>query len=511
MKLFKVAAGVAAGLFAFGGVAEAAWHEASTTHFVIYADQDPARLREFAVKLEKFDRAVRIAQGLTDLPPGQGNRLTVFVVSNIGQIEKLTNRKNQNVAGFYLPRATGSLAFVPRSAGSGAKTDIDEEIIFFHEYAHHLMMQQLDHPSPEWLTEGFAEFMATAEFPKDGTVVLGTPAYHRARSLFSPFQMPVEKLLAGNYGTLESVERSSLYARGWALTHYLSFEPARRGQLSAYVRAIADGMEPLKAAQNAFGDLKKLDRDLDAYVGRRRLSALTVAANQLAVGTIEVKPLSAGAAALMPLRMQLKRGPSRERAAPLAGEIRLAAVPYPDDPTVQLTLAEAELAVGNAAAAEQAADRALKSDPKSTEAMIHKGRAVMARAEKSRAEADWKEARRWFMSANQLDTEDPEPLMLFFQSYLRQGLPPTPNAIEALHYASNLSPQDRGLRMNSGLQYLRDGKLAEARSTIAPVAYDPHGRAASAAARKVLELIAKGDRAGALAVKPPAAEAGASN
>ena len=99
---------------------------------------------------------------MQNLPVGDGNRLTVYVVSNPRAVQKLVHDKSGFVAGIYMPRASGSIAFVPRSAGGGSKTDLNADTIFFHEYAHHLMMQELDRPLPAWLIEGFAEFLSTA-------------------------------------------------------------------------------------------------------------------------------------------------------------------------------------------------------------------------------------------------------------------------------------------------------------------------------------------------------------
>ena len=45
-------------LFAWSASAPAAWHKASSPHFVIYADAKPEKLRAYAEKLEKFDQGV---------------------------------------------------------------------------------------------------------------------------------------------------------------------------------------------------------------------------------------------------------------------------------------------------------------------------------------------------------------------------------------------------------------------------------------------------------------------
>jgi hypothetical protein len=52
--------------------------------------------------------------------------------------------------------------------------------------------------------------------------------------------------------------------------------------------------------------------------------------------------------------------------------------------------------------------------------------------------------------SDKLDTEDPEPLMEFYRAFVRQGLPVTDNAVAALHYASDLAPQDVGVEDELG-------------------------------------------------------------
>ncbi len=50
---------VAAALIASTTPANAAWYEAKSKHFVIYADGRPKALTDFASRLERFDQAAR--------------------------------------------------------------------------------------------------------------------------------------------------------------------------------------------------------------------------------------------------------------------------------------------------------------------------------------------------------------------------------------------------------------------------------------------------------------------
>ncbi|HEX7931160.1 MAG TPA: hypothetical protein VF470_09685, partial [Sphingomicrobium sp.] len=108
-------------------ICNAAWLRAGSTHFIIYADENPAQLRAFAEKLERFDNAVRHVRNMDDPPIGDGNRLTVFVVRSDGEVQKLIHDKTGDVRGFYIPRASGSVAFVPRKSGSGSEWDLDAD------------------------------------------------------------------------------------------------------------------------------------------------------------------------------------------------------------------------------------------------------------------------------------------------------------------------------------------------------------------------------------------------
>lgn len=489
----------AAALVASAPVA-AAWHKASSAHFVIYADESPTKLREFATRLEKFDKAVRQVRGMTDPAMGDGNRLSVFVVPTIADVQRLAANKSgmsPNLAGFYTGRAAGSIAIVAKRSNDTRMGDFADQETFFHEYAHHLMFYDLSVATPLWYSEGFAEFMSTAGFGKDGSVTLGKPALGRAYGVDDARTFPLERMLSAKYEKLTEDEWSALYARGWVLTHYLTFEPSRKGQIDRYLQDIAQGKDGLQSAQRAFGDFKALDRNLHGYVGRSRISVVRVAAQALPVGQVTVEPLSAGGSEILSLRMRLKVGVPDSEAGALAQQIRGVAAKYPADPMVQVTLAEAEHEADQYAAAEAAADRALAADPRMIEAMLFKGRVIMERAAVDDKAATFAAARAWFTKANKLDPEDPEPLMLFHEAQIRDTGRPNANAVAALHYASDLAPQDLGLRAQSAFQYLRDGKLAEARKALAPIAFDPHGGGYAKMARTAMERIDAGDGKGA--------------
>ena len=473
--------------------ADASWRQASTDHFVIYSEDNPKTLNEFATNLERYDAAMRYVHGLPDQKPSPSNRLTIFVVRNVGAVEKLYGKGGGNVAGFYMGRATGSFAITPRSSGGGSKYDLNEQIVLLHEYAHHFMLQTYPGAFPAWLIEGFAELNSTAKFEADGGVGIGLPANHRAYAL-TVRPMKMDKLVVATVSALKRDEVEPLYARGWLLTHYLTFDPARKGQLTAYIAAINNGTGSLEAAKKAFGDLAKLDLELDKYVAQRTLSYFKITPDKFRIGKIDIRDLTPGEAAVMEVRIRSKRGVDEAQAKALVPLVRKAAAPFPNDALAQVTLAEAEYDAHNYAEAEAAADRAIAADPKSVEGLIYKGRArvALASAAAKTDAAAWKEARKGFLAANKIEPDDPEPLMLFYSSFLAAGARPTVNAAQGLEWALKLAPQDSSLRWMVAQQHLRDGKAAEARAALAPVAFDPHGGAQAEAAAGILTKLDAG-------------------
>ncbi|UYY60150.1 hypothetical protein [Sphingomonas sp. S2-65] len=466
------------------------WYEASTDHFVVYSEQSPAKLQQFAARLERFDSAMRWLRNLKDEPIGKANRVTVYVVDDTGDVEKLAFR---NAAGFYHPRAGGSLAVVPRNAGAG-ETDLSAQAILLHEYAHHLMWTFSPNAVyPAWYIEGYAETLATVKFYDDGAVDLGRPPQYRAAGLMSGNALPIEKLLVADTLKLNDQQRDGLYGRGWLLSHYLLLSGQRKGQLDGYLKDLNAGKPTLEAAK-AFGDLRKLDRELEKYKGGT-FKVFKLAGSVIKTGPIEVRKLTPGEAATMDIRIRSKVGVNRKTAPGVYERAKRAAAPYPDDPGAQLVLAETAYDARDYAAAEAAAERALKANPKAVDGYVYRAMARMGMAHKAndKTPATWSAIRKIIAAGNRIDPEDPEPLTLYYRSFVEADTPPSDNAKQGLYKAFMLAPQDDQLRFNVATVLLRDRDKDGARATLAPLAYQPHGKGLALVASSLIKLIDSGD------------------
>jgi tetratricopeptide (TPR) repeat protein len=477
-------------LFLAAGTAKADddWLEVSSDHFVVYSDQDEIGVRGFTLRLERFHAAMAHLYNKQQAKPGPSNRVTVFVLPSAGQVRKVYGTNSRFMAGVYIPRAGSSVALIPRVRGP-SRYEASGETALYHEYAHHFMAGLNARTYPRWFSEGFAEFFASAKFREDGSVVLGAPATGRTYELVYAREVPIRKFLDFDGGYDEQrFSYDSFYGQSWILFHYLQMAPERAGQLTKYQRSLATGHSALDAAESAFGDLQKLDKDLEYYMKRHRLSAMVIDPQYLNIGPINVRELRKGEAEMMPIMIESKVGVSREEALELVPDARAVAAKYPEDPAVLAALAEAEFDAGNDDAAIAAADRAVALDPKQLTAHIQKGYAMAHKVESGALPKEsWRDVREQFIKANGVEHDHPIPLVQFYLTYLKEGERPSKNAIAGLEWAMELAPFDGTLRWLVAQQMISDERYQEAAQALVPLAYSPHSGEFTDKARKLLQ------------------------
>lgn len=475
----------------FPSMAHAAWLEASSQHFRVYADDSERELRAFAERLERYHGAMAFVTERNMVPPSPSNRVTVFVVRSAREVRRLYGEGSSNIAGFYIPRASGSIAIIPQLEGA-ARDELDfSTIVLLHEYAHHFLIGSSELVMPRWLNEGMAEFFASARFRDDGEVGLGLPARHRAGELFFARDVSVADLLdPAAYARQRKNSFDAFYGKSWLLFHYLTFEQKRAGQLTTYLRLLVEGKSSADAGRTAFGDLAQLERELDSYLTSSRMKYLKIPADRLSPGQISVRRLSEGEAAIMPVRIRSQRGIAADEADALLAEARSIAARFSGDAAVLTALAEAEHDAGNDAQAIAAADAALQIDPAQTNAHVQKILSLLRLA--SDSPAGPARARAAMVALNKVETDHTLPLYGFFQSYADQGREPTLTAVNGLARAVELAPFDIGLRMNLADYQLRKGQLVDARRTLLPVSLHPHGGSVGRLAQRAIDRIDAG-------------------
>ena len=387
--------------------ARAEWLEARSRHFVLYANSSEATLRRQSEALERLDWGLRRFMTVAEEPEIASRKLTVFMIDD-RDVKRLC--RCNNAAGFYHSRVSGSIAY----SGKGGWTDANNwgRIVLFHEYAHHFLFGTHDIALPAWYAEGFAEFASTMRISEDQAVI-GYPAQHRANALMLGERLTTAQLFDPASRTRWSAaQMDAFYGRGWLLTHYLSFDRERFIKFQNYLRAINRGVPGVEAGQQAFGDLKALDKEVSAYLRQNRLPGLPMRFRDAAVPPVTIRRLSAGEAAMIDERMTSVRGVNRESARKLFAKAAPIAARYPDDPIVQGWFAEMAHDAGEFEASLAAADRAIARDPKSVQALLYRGMVKLRQLHdtKSKDAKAWGDARRAVVAANRADPDDAEPL-----------------------------------------------------------------------------------------------------
>jgi tetratricopeptide (TPR) repeat protein len=469
--------------FAFASPSQAEWWEAETDHFIVYSESSEADAKKFAEQMEQLDMSLRSLQNVQFSPvTSDSQKLTVFRFGVVSDISRL----QPGAAGFYIPRLGGSVSFTPvrsENMDTGAllfdrpdsRTHLNPQQVLFHEYTHHFMFQHFEAAYPKWYSEGYAETIATIVMNPDGTFHIGNPPNYRSDMLFqSMLNVSIEKLLTSEEKITGEVY-ASWYSMGWLLNHYLTFEPSRQGQLKQYLRAIKSGVKPADAARQAFGDLGKLHREVIKYKGGK-LPGIDVKIANYSPPVAQMRRLAPDEEAIMKVRIRSKAGVNKKSAPSAARNARDVAAQYPNSLSVQLALAEAELDLATfepsaLPRAEAAADKALAIDPKSVDAMILKGRALLERGRTDKTLLPT--ARTWFAKAYDEDPDHPAPLYYnYLAFYEGRGIIPE-SAIIGLEKAYDAALYDDELKLVLTRQLLAEKKGPEARSVLMPMAINP--------------------------------------
>jgi hypothetical protein len=463
--------------------ARAAWHEATSNHFIVYSEGTQQDASDFAAKLERFNFVLR-----TMRPPPAGTnpglRLRVFLLRNQNAVQEFVG----GAAGYYVPDARG-LMLVGTRVREGMSNDIrsgrniveiDPESVLFHEYTHHYTFQYFPAAYPVWYSEGYAEFWGSTRILDHDVVEVGLPANHR----FSTFQdlgwLPLNRVLAAhNYSEAPGENVYLLYAEGWLIVRYLFDHPERQAQINEYLRLVNQGVEFSEAARRAIPDMGAFDSALNAYSGGGRFSLVRLPFRTIDVGPITVRDLRPAEEALLSDEIRVSQGYRQRDAAQYASEIRGRANRFPDDPFAIRLVMESQFLAGNNAEAVTAADHLLAIEPTNARALMTKGLVQMTAlvAAHSNDQTAWNAARQFLVRAKNAARQDPVVLSAYYHSFRMQNVVPPEDAQNALYDAMELAPSDDDLRYELARDYEARNMIPEAIAIIRPVAYQVPYRA----------------------------------
>ena len=466
--------------------AQAEWREAETPHFKIRADLSEAQLTRFAERLEAVDSLLRLATATNDkLPPV---KVRIFLLESQEDVLRAYGGSNKDIAGFYTVNAHGPLAVSPRRLGPDSAGDAD--VILFHEYAHHFMLQYLPAVYPSWVVEGFAELASTAQPMGNGKIAWGKAASHRGYSLTSARWIAVPTLMSSQWEELP--KNTDFYGQSWLMAHYLILSGKRPGQLTKYLGLLRNGVDRPEAARQAFGDLTALNRELRIYLEQASFPYRAVPIAKTSASRIRIRPLSAAEADLVLETASFSDHMRKSRRPAYLQGLRAKVAKHPRDPFALQLLADAEFVAEDYKASRAAVDQLLAVAPDHRPGMLRKAMLILKEAEDaetaSAQRAKATEARKLIVAANKADPEDPQPLIAYYQSFRVTGEAVPNVAIEGLMQALGTIPQDSGVRMMLVEALASKKRFTEAAHYLEPIAYDPHP---SEDTKSAMEFLAK--------------------
>jgi cytochrome c-type biogenesis protein CcmH/NrfG len=503
------------------GQALSKWKLAESDHFKIYGIGDEKYLTKLSGRLEAVHYLLKIATRMQEPADGKVLKVKVYVVDDIADVRQLIGDPQSSAAGYYDPQLAGAISVIPRKTGSDGS--FSGELILFHEYAHHFMLQYQAAAYPAWYVEGFAEIVATASFEKQGMITFGKAAKHREREMQYTTRYPAAKMVDGRYLKEGRNAEGWGYDDAWALAHYLTFSDDRKGQLSAYLNGINAG-KPFAEAATAFGDLNRLSRDLNVYIDSGSVPYKSPALPPEIMKQPDIRTLTVAEAEYIEPLIEMERVTQistreeydvlvkhrEKQGRPLkkdfdtyfaeesairdkwTKELNARVARLPNDVVSWAVKAQAECMAKDFAKCEVSADRALALQPDNWEGYLRKGQALLGLASDDKnpdQKAVAKDARKWLLKANAANPAAHEALLYYYESFRAEGRRAPDDAIASLEQVVDTIPQIGRPRLMLAQELIVRGRFGEARMRLKPLAYSPHESSSQRAALAMLEAL----------------------
>lgn len=498
-----------AGLLAGPAMADEAkgrWTRAESPHFTVYGDVTPGALKDYVVKLERYDGLLRYLHGMP-LDGDAVRKLPIYLVVSRTGFETVIPGMSEGVAGFYVPSPNDVFAVAWRQKES--------DTVIQHEYVHHFMLRYFPYGYPAWLTEGYAEYFGSAVID-DNKIQVGRNTMRGGDLRNGPW-VSMEKLLSKRPFELSGTEPFMFYAQAWLLTHYFMSDPKRYEQLQAYMKAVGGGADPIKAMTEITGmSPGKLQVELRGYMmGALKFTDYTV--SNLPTPEIKLSPMPQAADDLLLVSQGLRRaglfgadeeidedapGATAKKIAEyrddlkawgqnLLTQARRGAERYPDAPIARLTLARAELTYGDRETGLKLADAYAAEHPDDPEGfeLAGLGRMAIGDREPPRQAALYKEAGLKLGQAFKLDPERFQTLYGYALSRRLDPKYPSDNVLNVLDEAHMLAPQVPDITLTEAEALIVRGQNDKAVALLKPVANSPHGGKTAKRAKALLQKI----------------------
>ncbi|HVT97159.1 MAG TPA: tetratricopeptide repeat protein, partial [Acidobacteriaceae bacterium] len=363
------------------------WLEVRSPHFTVITDAGEGRGRHVAGQFERMRWVFQSSlPASANLDPA--NPIVVIAVKDRKGMEALEPApylaKGQiSLAGLF-SQSTDKNYILVRLDGEGEHP----WSTVYHEYTH-LMEANSAEWMPLWLNEGLAEFFQNTEI-RDKEVLLGEPSMSALLLLQQNRLIPLPVLFkvdATSPYYHEEGKGGMFYAEAWALTHSLEVADFRDhgNRIGKYLALTSRGTDAVAAAEQAFGDLTKLQQELETYVREGRYSFFHRSTEQFRIDERSFAVAELGVADADAIRADFLANMRRPEDARAMAEAALQA--DPNNARAHEAMGRIEYVAGNREEARKWYGEAAALDPENYVAQYYTGSLAMMAGE-SNAEAE---------------------------------------------------------------------------------------------------------------------------
>jgi tetratricopeptide (TPR) repeat protein len=275
------------------GAKHETWFEVRSPNFIVVSNAGEKQARKTAIRFEQIRAVFR--RSLDVASKHESPVITILAVKDEDSMKSLLpeywGKNRAHPAGIFLDNMNQYFAAVELDAPGSNPYDT-----IYHEYYHSLTTPY--YPNlPVWVSEGLAEFYGNTQI-SDSEVGMGRPDPDLIAELKQGGLMPLDVLFKVDHNSPYYNEKNKIsvfYAESWALTHYLMVadKASHRPTLQAYLNALSQGATQEQAAAQTFGDLKKLQAALFAYIGNAAFYYIKAPPSpEIAAGDLQVHELS---------------------------------------------------------------------------------------------------------------------------------------------------------------------------------------------------------------------------
>lgn len=270
------------------------WVEVRTPNFIVVSNAGEAQARKIAVQFEQvrslFQDSLSYVKG--SLSP----TITILAVKDEDSLRELlpeywADKGHAHPAGIFIERYYQFQVALNLSAhGDNPYENL------YHEYYHSVTVPYFP-GLPTWVAEGLADFWGNSVI-SGKTADIGVPNGVLIAELRSTPLIPLPELFKVDHNSPyynEQNKVSIFYAESWALVHYLMLgdKQAHNSAFGAYLGALNGGASQDEAAAKAFGDVRKLQQNLEQYIRGLTFPAIQVTAPaKVEEGTLAARALS---------------------------------------------------------------------------------------------------------------------------------------------------------------------------------------------------------------------------